>query len=68
MSIGTVSVNTALKENDIVVVEMGGVEPNPKLDFIRRAIKLAKEEKITSAREAEIAVENAEKRAKQNND
>ena len=40
------TVINSLKENDIVVVEMGGVEPNPKLDFIRRAIKLAKEEKV----------------------
>ena len=49
-----------------------------KIDVVRAEIyainrsidakKLAKEEKITSAREAEIAVENAEKRAKQNND
>ncbi|MBR5473040.1 MAG: iron-containing alcohol dehydrogenase [Clostridia bacterium] len=34
---------TSLKEYNIAVVEMGGVEPNPKIEFIRDAIKLAKE-------------------------
>ncbi len=30
----------------IEVVEMGGVEPNPKLSFVRRAIQVAKEQKV----------------------
>ncbi|MBR5155484.1 MAG: iron-containing alcohol dehydrogenase [Clostridia bacterium] len=33
----------SLKESEITVVEMGGVEPNPKLSFVRRAVKIAKE-------------------------
>lgn len=33
----------SLKDNDIEVIEMGGVEPNPKLDFVRNAIKIARE-------------------------
>ena len=37
---------TSLKINGIEVVEMGGVEPNPKLDFVNRAIELAKSEKV----------------------
>ena len=32
----------ALKENDIEYVEMGGVEPNPKIEFVRDAIEVAK--------------------------
>lgn len=40
------TVVNALKENGIEVVEMGGVEPNPKITFIREAIKIAKEEKV----------------------
>ncbi len=39
-------VMTSLKASGIEVVEMGGVEPNPKLDFIRKAVKVAKEEKV----------------------
>lgn len=39
-------VMASLKANGIEVVEMGGVEPNPKLDFIRKAVKVAKEEKV----------------------
>ena len=34
------TVMKSLKENDITVVEMGGVEPNPKLDFVRRATEV----------------------------
>ncbi len=34
---------SSLKENDIEFVEMGGVEPNPKLSFVREAIKVARE-------------------------
>ncbi|MBQ5911283.1 MAG: iron-containing alcohol dehydrogenase [Clostridia bacterium] len=40
------TVMTSLKENGIDIVEMGGVEPNPKYDFINRAIKLANEENV----------------------
>lgn len=36
----------SLSENGIEVVEMGGVEPNPKLDFIRNAVEVAKKEKV----------------------
>lgn len=36
-------VMTSLSENGIKVIEMGGVEPNPKLSFVREAVKLAKE-------------------------
>jgi len=39
-------VMSSLKENGIEVVEMGGVEPNPKLSFVREAIKIAREEKV----------------------
>jgi len=39
-------VMASLKENGIRVVEMGGVEPNPKLSFVREAVKVAKEEKV----------------------
>lgn len=33
-------------EKGIEVVEVGGVEPNPKLDFVYNAIKIAKVEKV----------------------
>ena len=36
----------SLAENGIKVVEMGGVEPNPKLDFVRKAVEVAKENKV----------------------
>jgi alcohol dehydrogenase YqhD (iron-dependent ADH family) len=39
-------VMTSLNENGIKVVEMGGVEPNPKVEFVREAVKLAKKEKV----------------------
>ncbi len=39
-------VMASLKENDINVVEMGGVEPNPKLSFVRQAVKSAKENNV----------------------
>ena len=39
-------VMNSLKESGIEVVEMGGVEPNPKLSFVREAVKLAKEEQV----------------------
>ncbi len=37
---------TSLKQYDINVVEMGGVEPNPKISFVREAVKVAKEKKV----------------------
>ena len=39
-------VMTSLLDNGIKVIEMGGVEPNPKLSFVRDAIKVAKENKV----------------------
>ena len=36
----------ALTESGIDFVEMGGVEPNPKLSFVRRAVKLARENSV----------------------
>lgn len=36
----------SLKENGIEFIEMGGVEPNPKLSFVRKAGKVAKDEKV----------------------
>lgn len=33
----------SLAQNGIEVVEMGGVEPNPKLSFVKEAIKVARE-------------------------
>ncbi len=36
----------SLKENDIEVVEMGGVEPNPKLEFVRKSCEVAKENNV----------------------
>ena len=40
------TVMTSLQKNGIEVVEMGGVEPNPKYDFIKDAIKVAVDEKV----------------------
>jgi len=37
---------SSLSEYKINVVEMGGVEPNPKLDFVRKAVKVAKENRV----------------------
>ena len=39
-------VMTSLAENGIKVVEMGGVEPNPKHTFVREAAKVAKENNV----------------------
>jgi len=39
-------VMSSLKENGIEVVDMGGVEPNPKLSFVKKAIDVAKKEKV----------------------
>lgn len=36
----------SLKAHDIEVVEMGGVEPNPKLTFVKEAIELARAEQV----------------------
>ncbi len=36
----------SLSENGIEVVEFGGVDPNPRLSFVREAVKLAKKEKV----------------------
>lgn len=33
----------SLAENDITVIEMGGIEPNPKVSFVREAVKTARE-------------------------
>lgn len=40
------TVMTSLKENGIEVVEAGGVEPNPKYDFIKNAVEIAKKENV----------------------
>ena len=40
------SVTNSLKSHDIDFVEMGGVEPNPKIEFVRDAVKLAKDEEV----------------------
>ncbi len=39
-------VKASLSQYGISVVEMGGVEPNPKLSFVREAVKVAKETKV----------------------
>ena len=39
-------VMNSLEECGINVVEMGGVEPNPKLSFVRDAVKVAKEKGV----------------------
>jgi len=36
----------SLLDNGIEVVEMGGVEPNPKIEFVREAVKVAKENSV----------------------
>lgn len=36
----------SLNENGVNFVEMGGVEPNPKLEFVKEAITLAKSESV----------------------
>ena len=37
----------SLTNNGITVIEKGGVEPNPKVDFVREAVKLATENQVT---------------------
>ena len=39
-------VMASLNEYGIKVIEMGGVEPNPKLSFVRDAVKVAKENNV----------------------
>lgn len=39
-------VMASLIENEINVLEMGGVEPNPKISFVREAIKVARDNKV----------------------
>ncbi len=36
----------SLKANDIGIIEMGGVEPNPKVSFVREAIEKAREARV----------------------
>ena len=40
------TVMDSLRKNGIKVVEMGGVEPNPKLSFVREAVKVARENNV----------------------
>ena len=40
------TVMNSLSDFGIEVVELGGVEPNPKLEFVRNAVELAKKEKV----------------------
>lgn len=40
------SIVDSLKNNNVDYVEMGGVEPNPKIEFVRDAVKLAKAEGV----------------------
>lgn len=37
----------SLASSGITVIEKGGVEPNPKVDFVREAVKLATENQVT---------------------
>lgn len=36
----------SLQNNNISYVELGGVEPNPKIDLVRKGVEIAKREKI----------------------
>ncbi len=40
------SIVNSLKEYNIDVIEKGGVEPNPKIEFVRDAVRLAKKENV----------------------
>lgn len=40
------TVLSSLKENGVECVALGGVEPNPKITFVREAIKVAKQENV----------------------
>lgn len=37
---------TSLKEAQVSYVELGGVEPNPKIDLVRKGVQLVKDEQI----------------------
>ncbi len=39
-------VMASLKQNGIEVIEMGGVQPNPDLDFVHKAIEVARKEEV----------------------
>ena len=39
-------ITNSLNENNIVYYELGGVEPNPKIDLVRKGIEIVKKEKI----------------------
>ncbi len=39
-------ISEALNNSEICFVEMGGVDPNPNLNFVRNAVKIAKAEKV----------------------
>ncbi|MBQ4629653.1 MAG: iron-containing alcohol dehydrogenase [Clostridia bacterium] len=36
----------SLKEHNIKIIDMGGVEPNPKISFVRKAIEVARSENV----------------------
>ena len=40
------TIMASLTKNNIDVMEMAGVEPNPKIEFVREAVRVAKQEKI----------------------
>lgn len=40
------TIMASLTKNNIDVIEMAGVEPNPKIEFVREAVRVAKQEKI----------------------
>ncbi len=40
------TVMKSLSDNGITVIEVGGVEPNPKLDFVNDAAKIARENEV----------------------
>ncbi len=40
------SIVNSLKDKNIDIIEMGGVEPNPKIEFVRDAVRLAKKENV----------------------
>ncbi len=37
---------SSLNENNIEVIEMGGVQPNPTISFVRKAVEIAKKENV----------------------
>ncbi len=39
-------VMASLKASNVTVIEMGGVQPNPTLSFVREAIKIARQEQV----------------------